>query len=92
MVRRSWVVSLPCLGSSKALVAEDECALAWVVNREAWVVDGKRDAVEVAHHAAAGVSILKLAVAGTPSLSPASPVPSSSSTSPHRPACLEKSE
>lgn len=64
----------------KALVAEDECALAWVV-------DDGCDAVEAAHLAAAGVSDLELALAGMSSPSPTSPLPSSSSTSPRRPAC-----
>uniref|UniRef100_A0A0E0PWL2 Uncharacterized protein n=1 Tax=Oryza rufipogon TaxID=4529 RepID=A0A0E0PWL2_ORYRU len=38
---------------AEAWVIEDECALAWVVDGEAGVVDGGRDAVEIAHLAAA---------------------------------------
>uniref|UniRef100_A0A0E0HP73 Uncharacterized protein n=1 Tax=Oryza nivara TaxID=4536 RepID=A0A0E0HP73_ORYNI len=38
---------------AEAWVIEDECALAWVVDGEVGVVDGGRDAVEIAHLAAA---------------------------------------
>jgi len=60
---------------AEAWVIEDECALAWVVDGEVGVVDGGRDAVEIAHLAAAGVFVLELARMATPSPSPASPSP-----------------
>lgn len=60
---------------AEAWVIEDECALAWVFDGEVGVVDGGRDAVEIAHLAAAGVFVLELARMAIPSPSPASPSP-----------------
>jgi hypothetical protein len=59
----------------EAWVAEDECTLAWVVDGEAGVVDGGRNAIEVAHLAAVGIFVLELAHVATPSPSPTSPPP-----------------
>lgn len=68
----SWTASPPCLGSLSPGSPKTSARSRGSSMGETGVIDGGRNAIEVAHLAAVGIFVLELAHVATPSPSPRS--------------------